>query len=140
MPDSPIELTVDAGKLPLNTENWNSVQICFLSDGAVAEIPTESVIFLSDEPLVYRLYLKEEKENGSVFDASDSEKWYEIPPTECFGGEKVIIRVRNPEDGTERRLSVTHEPVDITEVREEYTEYQFTMPYHNVRITIADET
>lgn len=139
MLEEPIALIIDAGSLPLNTDNWNTVQICFLADGTVAEIPLESIVFLSDEPLVYKLYLKEESPNGSVSDAADSDKWYEVPNTEYIGGEKVVIRVRQPEDGIERSLAATHKPVKIAEVRDEYVEYEFIMPYHNVRITIVDE-
>ena len=139
MPEEPIALTIDAGSLPLDTRDWNAVQVCFLTDGTVAEIPLEAIVFLSDEPLIYKLYLKEETQNGAVFDAADSDKWYEVPNTEFIGGEKVVIRVKHPEDGVQRSLAVTHEPVKIVEVRDEYVEYEFMMPYHDVRITIVDE-
>lgn len=139
MPEEPVALTIDAGSLPLDTGDWNAVQVCFLTDGTVTEIPLESVTFLSDEPLVYKLYLKEESPNGSVSDATDSDKWYEVPNTKYIGGEKVVIRVKHPEDGVKRSLDITHEPVEIIEDRDEYVEYAFIMPYHDVRITIVDE-
>ena len=50
MPEEPVALTIDAGSLPLDTGDWNAVQVCFLTDGTVAEIPLESIVFLSDEP------------------------------------------------------------------------------------------
>jgi len=34
---------------------------------------------------------------------------------------------------------VTHTPVELVEVRDEYMQYEFIMPYHSVRITIVDE-
>jgi len=139
LPEKSILLTIDVGSLPLDTRNWNEIQVCFLADGTVAEVPMESVVFLSDEPLVYELYLKEEAPNGSLSDATDSDKWYELPKREYLGGEKVVIRVKHPEDGVERSLAVTHTPVELVEVRDEYMQYEFIMPYHSVRITIVDE-
>lgn len=136
--EEPIALTIDAGALPLDTRDWDEVQVCFLAENAVAEIPLESVAFLSDEPLVYKVYLKEEAQNGALSDASDSDKWYEPPKTDYCGGEKVTVRIKQPEDGIERSLTVTHEPVELVEVREEYMQYEFIMPYHDVRITIVD--
>jgi hypothetical protein len=134
-----IALTIDAGSLPLDTRHWRDIQICFLAEGTVVEIPVESVIFLSDEPLIYKLHLKEEAPNGSISDAADSSKWYEIPNPECLAGEKVVIRIKHPEDGVDRSLAVTHEPVELVDVQDEYMQYEFTMPYHDVRLTIVDE-
>ena len=134
-----IALTIDAGPLPLDTRHWHDIQICFLAEGTVVEIPVESVIFLSDEPLTYKLHLKEEAPNGAISDATDSSKWYEIPKTEYLAGEKVVIRIKHPEEGVDRSLAVTHEPVELVDVQDEYMQYEFTMPYHDVRITIVDE-
>lgn len=137
--DNPIGLTIDAGSLPLDTSYWKDIQICFLSDGTVTQIPLESVIFLSDTPLTYKLYLKEEAENGSVSDATDSNKWYETPHAEYLGGEKVVIRLKHPKDGVDRYLVATHNPPELAEVQEEYMQYEFIMPYHDMRITIIDK-
>ena len=71
-----VALTIDAGALPLDTSYWNDIELCFLADGTVMEIPLESVVFRSDEPLVYKLHLKEKGQNGAVSDATDSDKWY----------------------------------------------------------------
>ena len=139
MSEDPIALTIDVGSLPLDTSYWKAVQICFQSDGSVAEVPLESVVFLSDAPLSYKAYLKEEATNGSVSDATNSDQWYEMPKREYLGGEKVIIRLKHPENGVERSLAVTHTPAELVEVRDEYIQYEFIMPYHSVRITIVDE-
>lgn len=136
--ETPVALTVDVGSLPLDTYYWNDIQVCFREDGSVLEIPAESVVFLSDAPLIYGIYLKEEAPNGALSDATDSDKWYEQPMSECLAGERMVIRVKNPDAGIERSLIAPGATIEQTAVCEEYTQYEFIMPYHSVRLTITD--
>ena len=137
--DNPITLTIDAGSLPLNTSNWNDIQISYLADDTVTVIPLEEVVFIGDEPFVYSLYLKEKDKSGSTSDATDSDKWYEIPETQCTGGEKVIVKVKQPGDNTKRSLNMGNKPLEPVTVKSEYAQYEFIMPYHNVTLTIVDK-
>ena len=138
-PETPITLTIDVGALPLNTSDWSDIAIHFPSDGTVTQVPLESVVFLSDEPLAYNLYLKEKNDKGSVSDARDTDIWYHLPDTEYLGGEKVIIQFKPPKEGSERRVTVSSEVLEPVLIQETYIQYEFIMPYHSVRITIVDE-
>lgn len=135
LPEEPISLTVDAGSLPLDTSYWEDVQVCFLADGTSVEIPLETVIFQSAVPLAYKLYLKEEGDDGSISDAADSDKWYETPKEEYAGGEKVTLKLKCSDGDSKRSLAVSHEPVTVTDYGD-YLQYEFIMPYHSVRVTI----
>ena len=137
--DNPITLTIDAGSLPLNTSNWNDIQISYLADDTVTVIPLEEVVFIGDEPFVYSLYLKEKDKSGSTSDATDSDKWYEIPEAQCAGGEKVIVKVKHPGENTKRSLNMGNKPLEPVTVKSEYAQYEFIMPYHNVSLTIVDK-
>ena len=99
----------------------------------------EEVVFIGDEPFVYSLYLKEKDKSGSTSDATDSDKWYEIPETQCTGGEKVIVKVKQPGDTTKRSLNMGNKPLDPVIVKSEYAQYEFIMPYHNVSLIIAEK-
>ena len=54
-------------------------------------------------------------------------------------GEKVIVKVKQPGDNTERSLNMGNKPLDPVIVKSEYAQYEFIMPYHNVSLTIADK-
>ena len=138
VPENPLALTIDVGKLPLDTSCWDDVEIEFSADGTVMQVPLESVIFLSEEPLVYDLLLKEKSDKGSVSDARDSDIWYHLPDTEYPGGEKVIIQLKPPRDGGERRVTVRSEVLEPVLVQEKYVQYEFIMPYHGVTVMITD--
>ena len=137
-PENPLTLTVDAGALPLVTSYWDDIEIVFSADGTVTQIPLESVAFLSDEPLVYELLLKIEKEDGSVWDARDSDMWYNLPAEQYRGGEKVIIQLRPSGNGSERQVKVRSEVLEPVSVNGEYIQYEFTMPYHGVTVMVTD--
>lgn len=137
-PEIPVTLTIDAGALPLNTGYWDDVEIHFSADGTVTQVPLDAVIFLSDEPLVYDLLLKEEKENGSVWDARGSELWYDLPDTEYRGGDTVVLRLKPPKEGHERTVAVRAKVLEPTVTKEAYIQYEFIMPYHDVTVLVAD--
>ena len=137
-PETLIALTIDVGALPLDTSDWSDIEIHFSSDGTVTQVPLESVIFLSDEPLVYDLLLKKKKDNGSVWDARDTDIWYNLPDTEYLGGEKVIIQLKPPKEGSERRVTVSSEVLEPVLIQETYIQYEFIMPYHSVTVLITD--
>ena len=137
-PETPIALTIDVGALPLDASDWSDIEIHFSSDGTVTQVPLESVIFLSDEPLVYDLLLKKKKDNGSVWDARDTDIWYNLPDTEYLGGEKVIIQLKPPKEGSERRVTVRSEVLEPVLIQETYIQYEFIMPYHSVTVLITD--
>ena len=137
-PETPIALTIDVGALPLDASDWSDIEIHFSSDGTVTQVPLESVIFLSDEPLVYDLLLKKKKDNGSVWDARDTDIWYNLPDTEYLGGEKVIIQLKPPKEGSERRVTVSSEVLEPVLIQETYIQYEFIMPYHSVTVLITD--
>ena len=137
-PETPIALTIDVGALPLDASDWSDIEIHFSSDGTVTQVPLESVIFLSDEPLVYDLLLKKKKDNGSVWDARDTDIWYDLPDTEYLGGEKVIIQLKPPKEGRERRVTVRSEVLEPVLIQETYIQYEFIMPYHSVTVLITD--
>lgn len=137
-PETPIALTIDVGALPLDASDWSDIEIHFSSDGTVTQVPLESVIFLSDEPLVYDLLLKKKKDNGSVWDARDTDIWYNLPDTEYLGGEKVIIQLKPPKEGSERRVTVSSEVLEPVLIQETYIQYEFIMPYHGVTVLITD--
>lgn len=137
-PETPITLTIDVGALPLNTSDWSDIAIHFPSDGTVTQVPLESVVFLSDEPLAYNLYLKEKNDKGSVSDARDTDIWYHLPDTEYLGGEKVIIQLKPPKEGSERRVTVSSEVLEPVLIQETYIQYEFIMPYHSVTVLITD--
>lgn len=121
------------------TINWNDIQISDLADDTVASIPLEEVVFIGDEPFVYSLYLKEKDREGATLDATDADKWYEIPKTQCTGGEKVIVKVKHPGDNTKRSLHMGNKPLEPVTVKSAYVQYEFIMPYHNVSLTIIDK-
>lgn len=125
-------LTIDVGALPLDTSDWSDIDIQFSSDGTVTQVPLESVIFLSDEPLVYDLLLKEKNHKGSDI-------WYKLPNTEYLGGEKVTIQLKPPKEGSERRVTVRSEALEPVLIQEEYIQYEFIMPYHGVTLMITDK-
>ncbi len=137
-PETPIALTIDVGALPLDASDWSDIEIHFSSDGTVTQVPLESVIFLSDEPLVYDLLLKRKNDKGSVSDARDTDIWYHLPDTEYLGGEKVIIQLKPPKEGIERRVTVRSEVLEPVQIQEEYVQYEFIMPYHGVTVLITD--
>ena len=137
-PENPLTLTINVGALPLNTSYWDDIEIEFSADGTVTQVPLESVIFLSDEPLVYELLLKKKKDNGSVWDVRDSDIWYHLPDTEYRGGEKVIIQLKPPKEGSERRVTVSAETLEPVLIQEAYVQYEFIMPYHGVTVMITD--
>ena len=137
-PDTPVTLTIDVGLLPLNTSDWDDIEIHFSTDGTITQVPLESVIFLSDEPLVYDLLLKEKNDKGSISDARDSDIWYQLPDTEYLGGEKVIIQLKPPKEGIERILTVKSEALEPAVIHEAYIQYEFIMPYHGVTVMITD--
>lgn len=138
VPENPLTLTIDVGGLPLNTSYWDDIEIEFSADGTVTQVPLESVIFLSDEPLVYDLLLKRKNDKGSVSDARDNDMWYHLPDTEYLGGEKVIIQLKPPKEGIERRVTVSSEVLEPVQIQEEYVQYEFIMPYHGVTVMITD--
>ena len=137
-PETPVTLIINVGALPLNTSYWDDIEIQFSADGTVTQVPLESVIFLSDEPLVYDLLLKEKNDKGSVSDARDSDIWYHLPDTEYLGGEKVIIQLKPPTEDSERILTVRSEVLEPVIINEEYVQYEFIMPYHGVTVMITD--
>lgn len=137
-PETPLTLTIDVGALPLNTSYWDDVEIVFSSDGTVTQVPLESVIFLSDGPLVYDLLLKKENDKGSVSDARDTDMWYHLPDAQYLGGEKVIIQLKPPKEGSERRVTVRSEVLEPVLIQEAYVQYEFIMPYHAVTVMITD--
>lgn len=137
-PENPLTLTIDVGALPLNTSYWDDIEIKFSADGTVTQRPLESVIFLSDEPLAYDLFLKKKKDNGSVWDARDTDTCYNLPETEYLGGEKVIIQLKPPKEGSERRVTVSSEVLEPVLIQEAYVQYEFIMPYHGVTVLITD--
>ena len=138
VPENPLTLTIDAGSLPLNTSDWDDIEVDFSADGTVMQIPLESVIFLSDEPLAYDLLLKEKNDKGSVSDARDSDIWYHLPNTEYLGGEMEIMQLKPPKDGSERRVTVRSEVLEPVLIQEAYVQYEFIMPYHGVTVMITD--
>jgi len=138
VPETPVTLTIDVGALPLDTSCWDDIEIQFSADGTVTQVPLESVIFLSDEPLVYDLLLKEKNDKGSVSDARDSDIWYHLPDTEYLGGEKVIIQLKQPKEDSERILTVRSEVLEPVIINEAYVQYEFIMPYHGVTVMITD--
>lgn len=137
-PENPPTLTVDVGTLPLDTSDWDDIEIRFSADGTVMRVPLESVIFLSDEPLVYDLLLKKKNEKGSVSDARDTDMWYHLPDTEYPGGEKVTIQLKPPKDGVERRVTVRSQTLEPVSIQEAYIQYEFVMPYHGVTVLITE--
>lgn len=137
-PETPITLTVDVGALPLDTSYWDDIQIEFSADGTLTQVPLESVIFLSDAPLVYDLLLKIKKDNGSVWDARDTDMWYHLPEAEYLGGEKVIIQLKPPKEGSERHVTVRSEVLEPVLIQDAYMQYEFIMPYHGVTVLITD--
>lgn len=137
-PENPLTLAIDVGELPLNTSYWDDIEIEFSADGTVTQVPLESVIFLSDEPLVYDLLLKKKNDKGSVSDARDTDMWYHLPDTEYIGGEKVIIQLKPPKEGSERRVTVSSEVLEPVLIQEAYVQYEFIMPYHGVTVMITD--
>jgi hypothetical protein len=137
MGETPITLTIDVGSLPLDTAYWADVQVCY-ADGTIEALPVESVKFLSDAPLAYNLYLKEEGKNGTVSDTANSDKWFRVPNREYCAGETVHLYLKHPEDGYTRNLHSTGEPPTLVETCDDYMKYEFVMPYENVSITITD--
>ena len=137
-PETPITLTIDVGALPLNTSDWSDIAIHFPSDGTVTQVPLESVVFLSDEPLAYNLYLKEKNDKGSVSDAKDTDIWYHLPDTEYLGGEKVIIQFKPPKEGRERVVTLGSVVLAPVIIQEAYVQYEFIMPYHSVTVMVTD--
>ncbi|MBR6771787.1 MAG: hypothetical protein IKM29_00170 [Clostridia bacterium] len=137
-PKDPLILTIDVGALPLNTSYWDDIEIEFSADGTVTQVPLETVIFLSDEPLVYDLLLKKKNDKGSVSDAVDTDMWYHLPDTEYHGGEKVILQLKPHGEGIERRVTVSSKVLEPVQIQEEYVQYEFIMPYHGVTVMITD--
>ena len=137
-PENPFTLTIDAGALPLDTSYWDDIEVEFSADGTVTKVPLESVVFLSDEPLVYDLLLKKKNDKGSVSDARDTDIWYHLPDAEYPGGEKVIIQLKPPKEGSERCVTVRSEELEPVLIQEAYVQYEFIMPYHSVTVMITD--
>ncbi len=137
-PETPVTLTIDVGSLPLDTSYWDDIELQFSADDTVTQVPLESVIFLSDEPLVYKLLLKEKNDKGSVSDARDSDIWYHLPDTEYLGGERVIIQLKPFKEDSKRTLTVRSEVLEPVIINEAYTQYEFIMPYHGVTVMITD--
>ncbi len=138
MTDNPISLTINVGSLPLDTSDWNDIQICYLSDNTEITIPVEDVVFLSNEPLDYYLHLKERDVSGETSNAMYSDKWYEIPNTNQVGGEKVILRVKHSNEELTRTLYLKNTPLEPVEICDNYIQFEFVMPYHDTSITIVD--
>lgn len=137
-PAAPPTLTIDVGTLPLNTSYWDDIEIDFSADGTVTRVPVESVIFLSNEPLVYDLFLKEKNDKGSLSDARDSDIWYHMPDTEYLGGEKVILQLKPSGEGGNRSVTVSSEVLEPILIQDTYVQYEFIMPYHGVTVMITD--
>ena len=134
----PIALTVNVGSLPLDTSYWDNVRICFVSTNAEITIPVEDVKFLSDEPLTYFLSLYEIRSDDLKYNASFSDKWYETPNDYQCGGEKVILKIKHPDKNSERKLCLHNTPLEPTFECDEYIQFEFEMPYHDISITITD--
>ena len=132
------------GALPLDTSYWDDIEIEFSADGTLTQVPLESVIFLSDAPLVYDLLLKIKKDNGSVWDARDTDMWYHLPDTEYLGGEKVIIQLKPPKEGSERHVTVRSEVLEPVLIQEAYMQYEFIISFflfpHRLQSMVATNT
>ena len=137
--ESPIELTIDVGSLPLDTSAWNDIQICYLLGNTEITIPVEDIVFLSNEPLDYYLHLKERDVSGETSNAMYSDKWYEIPNTYQVGGEKVVVRVKHSNEELTRTLYLNNTPLEPVEICDEYIQFEFVMPYHDTSVTIVDK-
>ena len=136
--ETPITLTVDVGTLPLDTSHWNDVLICYSVDNTETRIPVEDVIFISDEPLVYRLSLSYKDPSGETSDATYSDEWYEKPDKYQTGGEKVTVKIKHPKGNIKRELYMHYTKLEPVAVYSEYIQYEFIMPYDDMRITITD--
>ena len=134
----PIALTVNVGSLPLDTSYWDNVRICFISTNAEITIPVEDVKFLSDEPLTYSLLIYEIRSDDLKYNAKFSDKWYEPPNDYQCGGEKVILKIKHPDKNSERKLCLHNTPLEPTFECDEYIQFEFEMPYHDISITITD--
>jgi hypothetical protein len=132
-----ISLTINVGALPLDASHWADVEIRCAN--TVSIVPVEDIRFNSDQPLVYYLLIEEIDGNDEKSFVISPEKWYQTPNKYYPGGEKVSIKLKHPDTGAPRSLSLNNKELQPIATYDDYIEYEFIMPYYDSTLTLVDE-
>lgn len=134
MPTDQLQITVNAGALPIETSCWSDVSIIFDETDEECSIDCDNVKFSTDEPLEYHI------------NQYYNDEWYipksvtnETIPVWHIGGEKVTIRLNHPDADTVRTLRIHNTVQQPVAVYDDYIEYEFIMPYRDISIYVEDK-
>lgn len=140
-PSEKINLTIDAGALPLDTSYWVDIEIIFEETGEQIKIPVREVKFLTNAPIEYHVYFEygyHENSNYSNEEFNMTDIYYNEPDNGYIGGTEITVQIKHPENSYQRKFIVDDEEVEPYVVYKEYILYKFTMPYKRTTFRVAD--